>query len=133
MPAADVSLVGPKPLAYTVWQMPRESVGAVFMIRCKQCGRALAGPDGSGLVVSISGSIMGDECIESYYFCEACGCYTVEVYWDMFSGEEKISTQGPLSKSDGDAKISLIRGCSEPWNKKCRCNAHLSYFGNSLD
>jgi len=39
----------------------------------------------------------------------------------------------PVSKVEGDAKVELIRQCSEPWNKKCRCKAHQSYFGGALD
>jgi hypothetical protein len=29
--------------------------------------------------------------------------------------------------------VELIKQCSEPWNKKCRCKAHQSYFQGSLD
>lgn len=76
---------------------------------------------------------MGDECVETYYFCQSCGVYTVEVYWDMFSGEETASVSGPVSKEEGDAKVKLIRQCSRPWDKKCRCPAHLTYFEGSLD
>ena len=85
------------------------------------------------MITSISGSIQGDECIESYYYCHHCEVYTVEVYWDMFSGDERVSVGGPVSKAEGDAKVELIRQCSRPWDKKCRCRAHLEYFGESLD
>ena len=81
----------------------------------------------------ISGSIMGDEYIESYFLCAKCGVYTVEIYHDRFCGEEHVSVCGPVPKSEGDAKVELIRRCSEPWNKKCRCRAHRTYFGGSLD
>jgi hypothetical protein len=100
------------------------------MIRCAQCGRELGA---EGRVASISGSIMGDEYIESYFLCEKCGVYTVEVYHDRFLGEESVSVHGPVAKAEGDAKVKLIGECSEPWNKKCRCRAHISYFGDSLD
>jgi hypothetical protein len=103
------------------------------MIRCAQCGREFAGEGAEGRVASISGGIMGDEYIESYFFCAKCGVYTVEVYHDRFLGEESVSVQGPVPKAEGDAKVKLIRQCSEPWNKKCRCPAHRSYFGDSLD
>ncbi len=102
-------------------------------IPCSKCAKDLSGPASKNPVVSISGSIMGDEYIESYYFCGECGVYTVEVYHDRFLNEEEVSMQGPVSKADGDAQVALIRQCSEPWNKKCRCKAHLAYFGNSLD
>lgn len=103
------------------------------MAQCAQCGKELSGKVGEDRVASISGGIMGDEYIESYYYCKSCGVYTVEVYHDRFLGEEDVSVQGPLSKADGDAKVELIRQCSEPWNKKCRCPAHRAYWGDSLD
>lgn len=101
------------------------------MIQCSQCKGELGGTE---RVVSISGSILGDECIESYYFCDRCGVYTVENYWDIFSGGESVSIKGPIQKVEGDARVELIKQCSTPWDKKCRCKAHLSYFeGSALD
>jgi hypothetical protein len=76
---------------------------------------------------------MGDEYIESYYLCHGCDVYTVEVYHDRFLGEDDISLRGPVSRSEGKGKIELIGKCPEPWNKKCRCEAHRSYFGKWLD
>jgi hypothetical protein len=102
------------------------------MIQCAKCSRELSGEEG-GRVASISGGIMGDECVETYYFCKPCGVYTVEVYWDCFMGGEEVSLRGPLPKDKGDEKIRLIGECSEPWDKKCRCDAHRAYFGDSLD
>jgi len=103
------------------------------MIRCSQCGRIFDREAGDRSVASISGGIMGDEYIESYYFCAQCQVYTVEVYHDRFLGEEEISVRGPVPKTEGDALIELIKQCDEPWNKKCRCKAHLSYFQGQLD
>ena len=76
---------------------------------------------------------MGDEVADSYYFCEECGLYTVEVRRDRFLGPEEVSHRGPLSKDEGDEKIRLIEGCPEPWEKKCRCPVHLTYFEGWLD
>lgn len=76
---------------------------------------------------------MGDEYIESYFFCEHCGVYTIEVCHDRFLGEEEISVRGTVSRSDGDAAITLIKKCHQPWDKKCRCDAYKAYFGESLD
>jgi len=76
---------------------------------------------------------MGDECTESYYYCASCGVYTKEVYFDYFSGGESSSVYGPIEKEAGDFKVALIKGCAEPWDKKCRCAAHQSYFEGSLD
>jgi len=99
------------------------------VIRCLQCGNELSGQKS---VPSISGEIMGDEYTESYYLCSHCGVYTIEVYHDRFSGEDTVSLRGPISKSQGEAKIALIRQCPEPWNKRCRCKAHRAYFGKWL-
>jgi len=38
-----------------------------------------------------------------------------------------------VPKPEGDAMVELIRQCSQPWNKKCRCKAHLAYFQGWLD
>ncbi len=103
------------------------------MIRCAQCGRDLGEPGTGDRKASISGGIMGDEYIESYFLCPECGVYTVEVYHDRFLGEESASVHGPVGRAEGDAKVALIRQCSRPWDKKCRCKAHREYFGASLD
>jgi hypothetical protein len=103
------------------------------VVHCSQCGKAFEQESGKAWETSICGSIMGDEYIETYFFCVACGVYTVEVYHDRFLGEESVQLCGPLPKADGDAAVALINRCSEPWNKKCRCEAHRSYFGPSLD
>ncbi|HOI74256.1 MAG TPA: hypothetical protein PLO63_08925 [Syntrophales bacterium] len=99
-------------------------------MNCIQCNRVFSRED---CIASISGSIFGDECTESYFFCVRCGVYTKEIFWDCFSGEESVSVSGPIMKADGDAKVAQIGNCSEPWNKKCRCEAHRSYFNGSLD
>ena len=103
------------------------------MVQCAKCKRELSGKEGGDRVASMSGGIMGDEYTESYYFCKSCGVYTVEVYHDRFCGEPSVSVRGPVSKADGDSQVELIRQCSEPWDKKCRCPAHRAYWGGSLD
>jgi hypothetical protein len=103
------------------------------MIRCSQCDREFDRKGEDTFVASISGSIMGDEYIESYLFCDNCRVYTVEIYHDRFLGEDEISVRGPLSKSEGDEKVKLIQQYPEPWDKKCRCEAHRAYFGEWLD
>ena len=99
-------------------------------MQCKQCDRALQSED---WVASISGSIMGDEHTDSYFLCPACRVYTVATDWDDFTGVETTSVSGPLPKVEGDERVDLIRKCSRPWDKKCRCAAHLAYFNNTLD
>lgn len=98
------------------------------MAKCSQCGKEMEKP-----VISISGSIMGDEHTDSYYLCYKCRAYTRENLHDRFCDEESSSTSGPLTKAEGDANVKLIKSCPTPWDKKCRCPAHLQYFGPSLD
>jgi hypothetical protein len=104
-----------------------------MVMQCSQCGRVLARKGAWTPAASISGSIMGDEHIESWFFCNRCGVYTVEVYHDRFMGEDEITRQGPVPKERGDAQVALIRRCSRPSDKKCRCDAHRKYFGSGLD
>lgn len=103
------------------------------MFQCSQCKKDLSQQEKNSPVASISGSIMGDEYTESFYFCEDCQVYTVEICHDRFLGEEDISFRGPVAKADGDDEVKLIKQCATPWNKKCRCPAHISYFGEWLD
>jgi len=102
-------------------------------MKCLHCERDFAEDGAERPVASISGSIMGDEYIDSYFFCNRCQVYSVEVYHDRFLGEEEIFFRGPLSKAEGDVKVALIQECDEPWNKKCRCSAHQKYFDGTLD
>jgi hypothetical protein len=99
-------------------------------MRCRQCGWPFAGKD---RVASITGSIMGDEHTDSYFLCPVCQVYTVVSWRDNFTGLETVTNSGPLAKNDGDALVALIGRCAEPWNKKCRCEAHQEYFRGTLD
>jgi len=47
--------------------------------------------------------------------------------WDNFTGEE------PLPEQQGNERVYLIKNCSDPWDKKCRCEAHRKYFNDTLD
>ena len=100
---------------------------------CSKCGKELEDGEGGARVASISGSVMGDEYIDSFYFCSDCEVYTKEAYRDSFSGSDSSSVVGPISKEEGDEKVKLIRECDTPWNKRCRCKAHREYFGSWLD
>jgi len=102
-------------------------------VRCSKCGRVLGRQDVWSPVASMSGSIMGDEHIESWFFCNRCRVYTLEVYHDRFMGEDEITVQGPIPIERGDAKVALIRQCDRPSDKRCRCDAHREYFGSGLD
>jgi hypothetical protein len=104
------------------------------MVTCLQCGFELPpASHGGGSVPSIAGSIMGDEHIDSYYYCARCNAYTVEVYHEPFLGDPEVSFRGPISREQGDAAVTLISQCAEPWDKKCRCLAHRTYFHGCLD
>jgi len=78
-------------------------------MQCLQCGRDIILDNAEGFVPSISGGIMGDEYIETYYLCTHCGVYTIEIFHDRFLGEEEIYFRGPMSKEAGEKKIQLIR------------------------
>lgn len=99
-------------------------------MQCQHCGRGFQSEDRAA---SISGSIMGDEHTDTFFLCPACNFYSVENYWDNFTGLESVSASGPLSREEGDDRVQLIRQCSRPWDKKCRCAAHTAYFRGSLD
>jgi hypothetical protein len=103
------------------------------MVRCLQCGDELPQEKEGRCAASISGSIMGDEYTESYVLCERCGVYTVEVCYEPFLGDEEVRCEGPVPRENGDAAVNLIRQCPEPWNKKCRCQAHITHFNGALD
>ena len=109
--------------------MQEESSSSEDM-QCKQCRRPFTAED---RITSISGSIMGDESTDCYFLCPVCNVYTVVSWWDNFTGVETVRSSGPLSKHEGDAQVALIAQCSEPWNKKCRCAAHCTYFRGTLD
>ena len=99
-------------------------------MQCQQCHKELSDPE---WIASISGSILGDERTDVYYLCSVCGVYSLECWWDAFTGIETSSVRGPLEKSAGDALVEIIRQCAEPWDKKCRCDAHRRYFHDTLD
>ena len=99
-------------------------------MECIKCKRPFQDED---RIASISGSIMGDEYTDSYFFCPLCGVYTVASWRDNFTGFETMSLSGPMSRQKGDERVALIAKCDRPWDKKCRCDAHRAYFNNMLD
>jgi len=104
-----------------------------FLMECSKCGKALDAKEGGAWRAAISGSVLGDEISDIYYFCESCGVYTMLVCYETFLGEDEISIRGPISKEEGDEQVELIRQCSTPWDKSCRCAAHVAYFRGTLD
>ena len=103
------------------------------MIQCSKCGKPLKEAGQDSRTAFICAGIMGDEYVESWYFCPNCEVYTLENYRDCFSGEDSVSIQGPIDKATGDAKVALIQQCPKPGSKRCRCAAHREYFGSWLD
>lgn len=103
------------------------------MVSCLQCGRVFDPQAGDRPAASISGRIIGDVYIESYYLCPRCGFYTVEIVRDRFREEAEIFTRGPLRREEGDGIVERIRRCSDPSNVDCRCDAHQGYFMRDLD
>jgi len=84
-------------------------------------------------MASISGRIMGDECTDSYYWCEACEVFTVRFLREVFAGPEMTHDSEPISREEGDRRLALIRRCLEPYDERCHCEAHRAYFGKWLD
>lgn len=103
------------------------------MIDCAKCGKALGEGEEMSPTASISGSVMGDEYTKSWYFCPVCRVYTLEDHRDRFVNEDTVRVSQPIDKATGDAKVAIIRRCPKPWSKRCRCPAHLEYFGGCLD
>ena len=101
------------------------------MVTCAKCGGELD-PE-TTRAASMSGGIMGDEYTHCYFLCPDCDVYTVLNFHDPFLGEETVSSGGPVSRAEGDAKVELIKRCTRPWDKKCRCDAHVEYFEGWLD
>jgi hypothetical protein len=99
-------------------------------MNCIQCNRPFADKES---MASISGSMMGDEHTDSYFYCPQCNVYTVVTWWDNFTGVESVKREGPVDKKTGDAQVELIKRCDTPWDKKCRCEAHKTYFQGMLD
>jgi len=41
--------------------------------------------------------------------------------------------RSPIPQPEGSAIVQRIKQCSEPRNKKCRCDVRQEYFGYALD
>ena len=117
-------------------EVERDAAGLTaeaITVDCSKCGTSLGEGEHSARVAVISGGIMGDEYIDSWYYCRECQVYTLETYRDRFTNEDTVTVDGPIDKATGDAKVALIAQCPNPWSKSCRCPAHVEYFGGWLD
>ena len=92
---------------------------------CSSCKRDLG--DFSSRAAVISVERLGDEYTESYFYCDRCECWTVELYIDRFLGEETSRVDGPIPKDKGDKLVELIRQCPDPTDKHCKCKIHQTW------
>jgi hypothetical protein len=99
-------------------------------VQCSLCGREFEKDEP---VACISGRIMGDECTDSYYWCEACNVYIIRLCRDVFVGPEAARNSEPIPREEGERRLKLIRTCKEPHDARCRCDGHREYFGGWLD
>jgi hypothetical protein len=84
------------------------------MIECSKCGKPLGEGEHKRPVAAMSGSIMGDEYTESWYFCPDCQVYSLENHRDRFLGEEEVSVRDPIDKATGDAKVASFASAIHP-------------------
>jgi hypothetical protein len=91
--------------------------------RCARCHAALGACE-----ASITGDVFGDACTDSYFPCPACGAYTLELLRDRFLGEDE-SRFSTLGHDEARRRIALVARCPDPSDKRCRCPAHVEYFG----
>ncbi len=97
-------------------------------MECLQCKRVFGANEGRRAAIAIM--VMGDEYIYSYWYCQACGVYSIEAYHDRFMGEDSITYMGPFPKEIGDQCAELISTCPAPQDKYCDCDAHKAlYYG----
>ncbi len=96
-------------------------------MHCQSCNSDLGGAEAR--VGFICAEVMGDEYIESYWFCEGCGLYMKGILRDPFHGEISERGGGQLSKEKGDRLIDQIRKCPDPSDERCQCAAHQEMRG----
>jgi hypothetical protein len=67
----------------------------------------------------------GDEEDRTYFFCEACGVYSVWVCIEAFFTDSLSFHAGrPIPQKKGDEIVRLIGECPAQWMKSCKCPAH---------
>jgi hypothetical protein len=93
-------------------------------MKCSKCDSGLG--DMNSRIAFICLDIAGDERIESYWFCKACGFYTLESYRDRFMGSTIVTIDDPIEQADGEAIVATLKACPDPNNKRCSCSVHQS-------
>ena len=96
-------------------------------MKCSQCGKTKWDLEQRSAFICFEGG--GDEYIESYFFCQDCNAYSIEVYHDSFMGDGTIHTRGPIPRAEGDRIVAIIEQCPRPNDKRCRCEAHEWFNG----
>jgi DNA-directed RNA polymerase subunit RPC12/RpoP len=96
-------------------------------VHCANCKREF--PTGARRKAGISITNIGDEYIYSYWQCEECNFYTVELYRDVHLGVPEISILPAMTKEDGDLAVLRIKTCPDPHNVDCECEYHQRAYG----
>ncbi|MEN8151271.1 MAG: hypothetical protein ABFS86_15755 [Planctomycetota bacterium] len=96
---------------------------ANWSMKCRKCGADLG--DLREAAASICLRPREDEETRTYFFCEACGVWSV---WlcieDQWTDEDKLIAVGPVSREEGDRIVALIGECPDPGLSWCRCPVH---------
>lgn len=100
------------------------------MTKCSLCGNDLK-PE--NLKAAISGSVMGDEYTDVFFFCVDCDVYTKISCREKFGGEDIYYPAETVTREEGDEKVKFIKQCQDPTEKRCRCPIHREWFGSWLD
>ncbi|MEK7466447.1 MAG: hypothetical protein AAB074_03440 [Planctomycetota bacterium] len=91
-------------------------------VNCRKCGADLQAVGKRRAFISVFAQ--GDEETMSWYFCEACRVWMIEVYYDRFMGDSEISFRGPYPEGTCEADVALANTCPSPGDKWCECPAH---------
>ena len=78
-------------------------------------------------VAFICYDVAGEERIDSYWRCSGCKCYTVETYYDSFTGPAGTGVGNFIGSEGGDEIVESIKVCPDPADKHCRCDAHRKW------
>ena len=94
---------------------------------CARCGASLGGISARRARICLLA--LGDEYVESYFYCPTCCEYTVRVDLDHFMGEDETYFRGPIAQTEGDRLVTMIAMCPDPSDKFCSCETHRALGG----
>jgi hypothetical protein len=92
-------------------------------VNCVRCDQPL-----QKARAGISIFVAGDEYVYSYFWCDACGVYSVEGYHDRFMGDSEVFALPAISREEGDRAVALIGACPVPHDKLCDCASHRALY-----